>query len=128
MEEAQVTQEAQATSKGGSLGNQDEIDRSAELERQKSQDKVHKSGRPVGAPQILEGAVVGSLPDEIRLTPETARHFLKFLLPMEKEAFLFFHPLADIPGSPQNLMNLSTLDYSNYSANTKSVHVEDIVV
>jgi hypothetical protein len=89
---------------------------------------VHKSGRPAGAPQILEGAIVGSLPDESRLSPEIARHLLKFLLPMEKEAFLLFHPLADIPGSSQNLMNLSTLDYSNYFANTKSVHVEDTII
>ena len=57
------------------------------------------------------------------MSPAAARHLLKFLPENEKKAFLERHPQAAVAISEQNLMDVSLLDYTHYSANTKTVIV-----
>jgi hypothetical protein len=55
------------------------------------------------------------------MSPAVARHLLKFLPEGKKKAFLERHLQAVIVGSEQNLVDVNHLDYSHYTANTKTV-------
>jgi hypothetical protein len=116
--------ESEDKADGRTAAKKDENEEAAVGKTEKSQQPLEITTMPAGAPQTVQGAASAGVAAEIRLSPRTARHLLKFLPPVEKEAFLLSHPVADIPGSPQHLVNLSNLDYLNYSANTKSVDVE----
>jgi hypothetical protein len=94
---------------------------------EKLQEGMQYPAIPEEPPQQVLDIVGNAVLGEIRLSPEATRHLLKFLPEAEKKSFLLTYPMADIPGSPQHLVDLSTIDYSNYSANTKTGVAQDTI-